>query len=149
MASGETLYAGCVLVNEAGILIRGDTTTGKSTLARELIFNANVACRFARLISDDRTRIEAVHNRLVARPVAPIAGKIEVRGLGILPVPFEPGAVIRLVIDLYLDDPPRYPEIEEATTAICGVLVPRLATKRGTPLFDVVMSRLSGVATMS
>ncbi|MGO4706351.1 HPr kinase/phosphorylase [Microvirga sp. 2MCAF38] len=149
MDRAETIYAGCIVLNESGILIRGGPKTGKSTLARELIFLANQACMFARLVSDDRTRIAPFGSRLVARPVEPIEGKIEVRGLGIIPVPFEESAVLRLVIDLSLADPIRYPEQEETEVSLCGLLLPRLASRTGTPLFDIVLARLKGVTTWS
>ncbi|WP_112662065.1 HPr kinase/phosphorylase [Microvirga flavescens] len=142
MVKAETIYAGCVVIGEAGILIRGGPKTGKSTLARELVFHANQACMFARLVSDDRTRIEPCGSRLVVRPVPPIEGQIEVRGVGIMAVSFEKAAVLRLVIDLFPEDPPRYPEEAEAQAVLCGVLLPRLASRTGTPLSDVVLSRL-------
>ena len=71
MSDPGTIHAGCVLVGEAGLLIRGASGSGKSTLAREVVSRAVQAGRFGRLVSDDRTRIEARHGRLVAHPVEP------------------------------------------------------------------------------
>ena len=59
--------------------------------------------------------IEAPNGRLVARPVAPIAGLIEVRGLGIVDAEHEPAAVVRLVVDLCAPTPVRCPMTADAS----------------------------------
>jgi serine kinase of HPr protein (carbohydrate metabolism regulator) len=122
----DTVHATCIVVGEAGILIRGESGTGKSALARAIVETANRAGRFARLVSDDRTRIAQRHGRLVAQVVPSIAGRIEARGAGILAVAHEPGAVVRLVVDITNAEPPRLPAPEDQTIVLCGVVVPRL-----------------------
>ena len=144
MGSGETLHASCVVIGEGGILIRGESGLGKSTLARELVHGARRAGRFARLVSDDRTHIAPHHERLVARPVEAIAGLIEIRGLGIVPVRNEPGAVIRLVVDLTMEEPTRLPEREECRTSLCGIVLPRLRQRMGPALVSLVLGGGSG-----
>jgi serine kinase of HPr protein (carbohydrate metabolism regulator) len=144
MPEGETLHATCVVVGEAGLLIRGDAGSGKSTLARTLIQAARQDGRFARLVSDDRTRIRASHGRLVAEAVAPIAGRIEVRGAGILPAAYERRAVVRLIVDLSAEEPPRLPELQDTTIVLCGIMVPRLRQRLGAPWQDLVLRGLSG-----
>jgi serine kinase of HPr protein (carbohydrate metabolism regulator) len=140
----ETVHAGCVVVGEAGLLIRGASGTGKSRLAREIVFRAGQAGRFARLVSDDRTRLENRHGRLVALPVEPLAGQIEIHGLGIVRQPFEPAAVIRLVIDL-CEQPPRYPDEQDRNIVLCGVMMPRLRMRAGAGSADIALWRMSGV----
>jgi HPr kinase/phosphorylase len=140
----ETIHAGCIVVGEAGLLIRGASGAGKSTLAREILFHANQAGLFRRLVSDDRTRIEVRHGRLVARPVEPLVGCMEVRGVGIIRQPFEPAALIRLIIDL-CDDPPRYPKEQDAYINVCGVTLPRMQGQNGGFLADMALDRLSCV----
>jgi HPr kinase/phosphorylase len=140
----ETIHASCVVVGEAGLLIRGASDAGKSSLARELLFHAAQSGRFSRLVSDDRTRVQSLHGRVVACPVAPLTGCIEVRGIGILRRPFEPAAVIRLIVDLS-DEPERYPEELEAWVDLCGVMVPRLHMRTGAFSADIALGRLSGV----
>jgi HPr kinase/phosphorylase len=83
MREPETIHATCVLIGEAGILIRGEAGSGKSTLARQLIHDARQKNLFASLVSDDRTWIVERHGRLLARVVESIAGLIEVRGAGL------------------------------------------------------------------
>ncbi|MBQ0821335.1 serine/threonine protein kinase [Microvirga terrae] len=144
MSEAQTIHAGCVLVGEAGLLIRGPSGSGKSTLAREVVSLALRAGRFGRLVSDDRTRLEALHGRLLARPVDPLGGSIEVFGLGIVRQAFEPAAVIRLVVDLS-EDPARYPDVEDGHVVLCGVMVPRIRMQAGAISADVAMGCLSGL----
>ena len=140
----ETIHAGCVLVGEAGLLIRGASGSGKSALAREVVSLALGTGRFGRLVSDDRTRLEAHHGRLLARPVEPLGGSIEVFGLGIVRRPFEAAAVVRLVLDLS-DDPARYPEEQDRHVVLCGVMIPRIRMQAGAISADVALACLSGV----
>ena len=144
MSDAQTIHAGCVLVGEAGLLIRGASGAGKSTLAREVVSRALQAGRFGRLVSDDRTRIEARHGRLVASPVQPLDGCIEIFGLGIVRQSFEPAAVIRLVVDL-CKDLPRYPAEEDRHIVLCGVMVPRVRMQAGAISADIALGCLSGV----
>jgi HPr kinase/phosphorylase len=144
VSAPETTHAGCVVVGEAGLLIRGASGSGKSTLAREVVSLARQSGGFARLVSDDRTRLEPHHGRLLARPVEPLDGCIEVFGLGIVRQPFEPAAIIRLVIDL-CEDLPRYPEEQDKHVVLCGVMVPRVRLRAGASSADIALGCLSGV----
>lgn len=122
-------HATALLVGSAGVLLRGPSGSGKSSLTRDLIERAGGERLFARLIGDDRVEIANRHGRLVARPHPRIAGAIEERGLGILSVPYEPAGVIRCVVDLSKKGAPapqRYPLDELPETKLCGVTVPRL-----------------------
>jgi HPr kinase/phosphorylase len=140
----ETIHAGCVLIGEAGLLIRGASGSGKSALAREVVSLALGTGHFGRLVSDDRTRLEAHHGRLLARPVEPLGGSLEVFGLGIVRRPFEAAAVVRLVLDLS-DDPARYPEEQDRHVVLCGVMIPRIRMQAGAISADVALGCLSGV----
>lgn len=144
MTDPETIHASCVVVGEAGLLIRGPSGTGKSSLVREILFHAERTGRFCRLVSDDRTRLTARHGRLVASPVDPLSGCLEVRGIGIVRRSFEPAAVVRLVVDLS-EDPERYPEDGDGQVELCGVMVPRLRGQAGASSADIALARLSGV----
>lgn len=138
----RTVHASCVLVGEAGILIEGSSGAGKSTLAREIVAAGRLAGRFARLVSDDRTRVQACHGRVVARAVAAIAGRIEIRGLGIVGTPHEGSAVVRLAISLSSEAPPRWPLPEEGLAPLCGIMVPRLSLRSGAASAPLVLAWL-------
>jgi HPr kinase/phosphorylase len=123
-----TIHASAVLVGARAVLIRGPGGCGKSRLALALI---DAAARglllFARLVTDDRAELEARHGRLLVRPPAPIRGLIEIRGLGIRRVPFEPVAVVGLVVDLAAADAQRLPRPEVREIRLEGVSSARLA----------------------
>ena len=109
-----------------------------------MIARASETGRFGRLVSDDRTRIEGRHGRLLARPVDPLGGCIEIHGLGIVRQSFEAAAIVRLAIDL-CDDPDRYPEDRDKHIVLCGVMVPRLRLQAGAISADIALGCLSGV----
>jgi serine kinase of HPr protein (carbohydrate metabolism regulator) len=121
------IHASTVAVGEAGILIRGGSGAGKSTLALALIGAARQSGAFARLVADDRTEIAGRGGRLLARPVAPLEGLVERRGLGLTPEPHLPAVVVRLIVDLGGGEPARLPEPEAMVEQVAGVDLPRLA----------------------
>jgi HPr kinase/phosphorylase len=144
LTDSRTIHACCVVVGEAGLLIRGPSGAGKSSLVREILLHAGHTGRFCRLVSDDRTRLKAQHGRLVASPVEPLSGCLEIRGIGIVRQAFEPAAVIRLVVDLS-EDPPRLPGDEDGQVSLCGVMVPRIRGRTGAMSADIALACLSGV----
>src|SRR5262249_18802112 len=81
---------------------------------------------FARLVADDRTLLEAAHGRLLVRPAPELAGLLEVRGLGIRRLPYEPVAVVSRVIDLAADDAARMPKTSAVQTSVSGIPLPRI-----------------------
>lgn len=123
------IHANALLIGAAGVLLRGPSGSGKSSLTRDLIALAAGERLFARLIGDDRVELVDRHGRLVARPHPAIAGAIEERGVGILSAPFEPAGVIRCVVDLCEPGgpaPQRYPQGEARETKLCGVTLPHM-----------------------
>jgi serine kinase of HPr protein (carbohydrate metabolism regulator) len=105
------VHASAVVIGEAGVLIRGASGAGKSRLALALMAGADEAGVFARLIGDDRTRLESCNGRLIARGHPLILGQIEQRGAGIVREIFISAAVVRLVVDIVAaDKATRYPE---------------------------------------
>lgn len=118
-------HATCVLVGPRAVLIRGRPGAGKSRLALRLIEAGATDAVDVRLVADDQVWLRHASGRLVARTPEAIRGLLEVRGLGLVEVPFEPLAVVGLVADLV---PPgaaeRLPEAPQAE--IEGVPLPRL-----------------------
>ena len=76
--SSEMLHASTVAIQGRAVLIEGLSGSGKSDLALRLID------RGAALVSDDYTLVKHRGDGLVACAAPNIAGKIEVRGLGII-----------------------------------------------------------------
>jgi serine kinase of HPr protein (carbohydrate metabolism regulator) len=120
------IHASTVAIGEAGVLIRGESGSGKSALALALIASAQQAGRFARLVADDRSELAARGGRLLARPVAPLEGLIERRGLGLTPEPYLPEVVVRLIVDITGAEPARMPEPEDLVEQLSGIDLPRL-----------------------
>jgi serine kinase of HPr protein (carbohydrate metabolism regulator) len=129
---GSTVHASAVLAGRHAILIRGKPGSGKSRLALALLDAAQIGLiGFARLVADDRVELEACHGRLLARPPATLAGLIEVRGLGIRRVAFEPLAAVGCVVDLDAPDAQRIPPSAEQTAVVAGIALPRIAVAAG------------------
>jgi serine kinase of HPr protein (carbohydrate metabolism regulator) len=140
-AAGPTVHASAVLAGARAVLIRGPAGAGKSQLALALIHCAETGLlRFARLVGDDRVHLEPHHGRLLARPAAALAGLLEVRGLGIRRLAYEPVALVGLVVDLAAEDAERLPAAREI--AIEGVRLPRLAVAAGTAPLPAVLAAL-------
>jgi serine kinase of HPr protein (carbohydrate metabolism regulator) len=132
-----------VLVGARAILIRGPAGAGKSRLALELIQAAATGrLAFSRLIADDRVHVAAIRGRLIARAPVNLAGLMEIRGLGICRLPYEPMAVVRLVVDLATATE-RMPQAAAAETDIEGVRLPRLAVAPGSDAFSLVLAALT------
>jgi HPr kinase/phosphorylase len=140
MTVETTLHASCVVVGEAGILIRGPSGSGKSRLAREIVLHGERLGRFARLVGDDRVRVENRNGRVVASAVPALAGKIEVRGMGLLTLPCEKSAILRWVVDL-AKEPPRLPEPADRAT-LCGVSLARIEVRAEPSLAQAILLRL-------
>ena len=140
---GSTIHASAVLVGPKAVLIRGPSGSGKSRLAWELLVAVTQGLLpFARLVADDRAYLENHSGRLVVRPAKPLAGMIEVRGVGIRKVEIEPLAVVGLVVDLDAADAARHPEKAAATAVIDGIALPRLGVAAGTAGLPLVLAAM-------
>lgn len=100
-----TIHASCVAIAGHAVLLRGPSGSGKSDLALRLIDSG------ARLVADDRTRLQRQGAALIASAPESIAGLIELRGLGPVELPVAPPMPVRLILDLVPRDAvPRLPE---------------------------------------
>jgi len=137
----STLHGTAVLIGATGVLIRGGSGAGKSRLALALIE------RGARLLADDRVFVSHCHGRLVAGPPAATAGLLEVRGRGLVTLPFERWAVLRLLVDLV--EPrvlERLPEAPELSEELCGVRLARQPVAIGDALAHLLVEMAARAA---
>lgn len=92
--SSDNLHATCVARDGRAVLLLGPSGSGKSDLALRLLDHG-----FS-LVSDDRTLLRLSGERLMASAPETIRGKIEVRGLGILTLPFVDDVPVALAVEL-------------------------------------------------
>ena len=143
-----TVHASAVLTGNRAVLIRGPAGSGKSSLALALLDAAKMnLLHFARLVADDRVELQACHGRLLLRPPAALAGLIEVRGVGIRRIAFEPVAVAGLVVDLDAADAERVPAASASSVAIDGIGLPRLPVAAGAQALAALLATLNSEAT--
>ena len=114
-------HATCVETEGCGILLRGPPGSGKSDLALRLIE------RGALLVADDQVELRNEDGAVWASPPSELAGRMEIRGVGIVSVRHAPRARVWLVCDLVAADAvPRLPEAEREEV-LPGCFVARLA----------------------
>ena len=114
--SAETLHASTVAKDGRAILITGPSGAGKSDLTLRLLD------RGFTLVSDDQTIVRKDGERLVASAPPTIAGKLEVRGLGIIEVERTDNVPVALIIEL-TSDIQRLPD-DSRERPILGVQLP-------------------------
>ena len=140
--SSETVHVSAVAIDGRGVLIGGLSGKGKSDLALRLID------RGAQLISDDYTFVRRNGERLVASAPPTIAGKIEIRGVGLADMPTVSDVPIALFVDLDVE-PERLPEPGEARL-LAGIAIPVVglsALEPSAPIKVEIALRMLGISS--
>lgn len=126
-AESELVHGTCVALGHRAALLRGASGAGKSDLALRFLFLARrgpAAPDSPALVADDQVRLLRDGARILASAPASIRGKIEVRGIGIVGVRFEPEAELALVVDLVTPGAiERLPE-PDMTVPVLGLQIP-------------------------
>jgi serine kinase of HPr protein (carbohydrate metabolism regulator) len=117
--SAETLHASTVSLNGRAVLISGPSGSGKSDLALRLLDRGFI------LVSDDQTIVRKDGSRLVASAPPTIAGKLEVRGVGIVDVERIDNVPLALIVEL-TGEIHRLPD-DSRERLILGVRVPLIS----------------------
>jgi HPr kinase/phosphorylase len=137
-ATEQRLHATCIAIAGQGVLLLGPSGAGKSDLALRLISQplprvfsgagaVSVESMFASLVADDQVIVSNRDGKLRARPPATLAGKLEVRGIGIVEMPYLADIAIALVVDLVpRTSIERLPKIRQ-TIEINTIVVPWMA----------------------
>ena len=101
------------------MILRGPSGSGKSDLAVRLINEG------ALLVADDQTILFVENNRMMAQPPAEIAGKMEVRGIGI--VRMGPPAIVPVFLLIDMSDPEDVPRMADfSPVELVGHKIPRI-----------------------
>jgi serine kinase of HPr protein (carbohydrate metabolism regulator) len=114
--SGESMHASTVAIDGRAVLITGPSGSGKSDLALRLLDRGFV------LVSDDRTIVRRDGDRLLASAPPQIAGKLEIRGIGIMDMDTVSDVPVTLIVEL-TDDIQRLPD-DSRERPILGVPLP-------------------------
>jgi serine kinase of HPr protein (carbohydrate metabolism regulator) len=114
--SSESIHASTVALDGRAVLITGPSGSGKSDLALRLID------RGFGLVSDDQTIVRREGDRLMASAPPTIAGKLEIRGIGIVSMEWLDNLPVALVVEL-TGDFVRMPD-EDRERTILGVSLP-------------------------
>jgi hypothetical protein len=122
------VYGTCVALGDRAVILEGPPGSGKSDLALRFIMQTPQEMSPA-LVSDDQVALVLDNARLIASPPETIAGKIEVRGLGILPMPYRAGVRLCLIAELCEPDrvsrmppsPPRARQIGGLTLPVMQI----------------------------
>lgn len=122
--SGTSVHASSVAIGGRAILITGPSGSGKSDLALRLLD------RGFSLVSDDRTIVRSVDSQLIASAPPQIAGKIEVRGIGIVDVDHVDDVPVALAVEL-TSNIERLPE-DGRITLLLGIPVPLVSIDSAT-----------------
>jgi HPr kinase/phosphorylase len=128
----EQIHASCVAFGDRAVLIRGESGSGKSDLVLRLIdsegYGLGKLAMRGMLVADDQVVLTRRGEAVYASPPVTIAGKMEIRGQGIVEAPWVSDIAICLVVDLMAETQiSRLPEADELTTTLLGLATPRLA----------------------
>jgi serine kinase of HPr protein (carbohydrate metabolism regulator) len=124
----ELVHGTCVAFGRRAALLRGAPGSGKSDLALRFLALPPDGAMKPMLVADDQVFAEPQPNRTLIVSAPPtIAGKLEIRGLGIVEVTFVAEAELELVCDLVAaKDVPRMPPESPEVTEIAGISLPLL-----------------------
>jgi len=136
--SAESLHASTVALDGRAVLITGRSGSGKSDLALRLID------RGFTLVSDDRTIVRRDGERLVAAAPPQIAGKLEIRGIGIVELDWVADVPLALMVEL-TSDIERLPD-EDRERQLLGLSLPLVSidatTASAAPKVAFALARL-------
>ena len=114
--SAETVHGSTVALDGRAVLITGPSGAGKSDLALRLLD------RGFTLVSDDQTIVRRDGDKLIATAPPNIAGKLEVRGIGIIEMERLNDVAVALLVEL-TSDIQRLPD-DSRERPILGVPLP-------------------------
>ena len=140
MSETQLIHATLIEYAKKGVLLRGKSNCGKSDLALRLIMNKN-----ARLVADDIVILSNENNQIIGKAPDNLRGLLEVRGIGIVKLPYVEQITINLIADLVENDSLIERMPKDAQENIFGVEIKKIdlyAKENSAP--DKVLLKLDG-----
>ena len=116
--TAKKIHSTSVVIEDLGLLIIGQSGSGKSDLALRLIDSG------ATLVSDDLTICKKIGDYLYLYPHPKTKGLLEVRELGIMTVPYVENVRLFLVVELVEEEFERMPGM--MSCSILGIKFPKI-----------------------
>ncbi len=154
--SANPIHANALVLDGVGVVIRGASGSGKSRLTYALLEAAG--CRPSNevgarttadtaLIGDDYITLDA-DEQLLASPALNLPGRIEVRGIGILGLPWREKVPLALLVDLMpVSDIERLPDAR--TTALLNHTLGHVAVPIGDLAHQMLLVRTAATLLRS
>jgi serine kinase of HPr protein (carbohydrate metabolism regulator) len=117
--SAETIHASTVALDGRAVVIMGPSGAGKSDLTLRLLD------RGFTLVSDDQTVVKRNGEQLIATAPANIAGKLEIRGIGIVEMETVSSVPVALLVEL-TSEIQRLPD-ENRERPLLGIKLPLIS----------------------
>ena len=117
----QMLHATCVALEHQGVLLLGASASGKSDLALRMIERGAV------LVADDQVELTVDPYGAWATAPKRLRGLLEVRGIGILQLPYQRQIPVQLAVELLPPDAPMERLPEPRYFEILGRRIPLIA----------------------
>lgn len=144
-------HATVVELNGKGVMIEGASGSGKTSLALGLMETFQRDNGSAVLISDDQVILETIgHEKpfLVAHRPQPIAGKIEIRGYGIVNINSKERTSIDLIAKLVNDEEiERYPNTQSCMVDAVEIAMIKVPIRHETQSIRIISAKLNEIST--
>lgn len=128
------VHGSCVAVGEAAVLITGQSGSGKSGMALQMMALG------AELVADDGVQLRRGGDAVLASAPTNLKGMIEARGIGILTCDPRQDVAVALVVDLDAGSGERMPQ--PATREMLGVALELIMGKNVPNLAAALMLKM-------
>lgn len=139
------VHGTAIVIGGTGLIFVGPSGSGKSALAFSCLAEARALGLPATLVADDQVFISKDGTDVVAECPPAIAGLIEVRGTGILHLPYSSPALLHYaVMPVDLAHSERLPPDDERMDLLAGISLPlvRISAAARYPL-AIIMAKFS------